>query len=328
MLQKSSTLFNANARCVYRQKWIIAGIILLVISIIILIKNIKRNPPRDIYRYDVSPQVYSYVTRKWFNNTGAEQWYNSDTVTMFDERLLDVLREHWITKGIDDTVHIPYMGYRETNEEDPSMGQARVIRNYFKNKPNGFFIECGAYDGETRSNTWVLEKQLNWTGILIEADPINFTKMLNKNRNAYMSPTCLSIKKFPMNVSFLMARNIGRIHAPHEQDGLSVTNSPDRAYEGVHVGVQCFPLASYIAALGIKTVDYFSLDIEGHELDVLKTIPFDRVDITTLSVEFTHVEGGQERLIKFMEEKGYTVHDLVTNEDNLANDVIFVKKSH
>ncbi|XP_015117741.1 uncharacterized protein LOC107041631 isoform X2 [Diachasma alloeum] len=282
MRTKGYALLNASAKCIWRQKWIIAGITLVIILIIIAIKNIKSAPlpPRDTYHDDVWPEAYSYVMRKWFNHTGAEQWYNSEDVNMFDERLLHVLRGHWITKEINNTVPFPYFGYRETHEKDPSMGQARIIRDYFNNKTNGFFIECGAYDGETRSNTWVLEKQLNWTGILIEADPINFTKMLNKNRRAYVSPTCLSIKKYPMHVPFLMARNIGRIHAPHKHNDPSITNSPDRAHEGMHVGVQCFPLASYIAALQIKTVDYFSLDIEGHELDVLETIPFDRVDIT------------------------------------------------
>ena len=45
---------------------------------------------------------------------------------------------------------------------------------------NGFFIECGAYDGETRSNTLNLERYYGWTEILIEADPINFNKILKK----------------------------------------------------------------------------------------------------------------------------------------------------
>lgn len=66
---------------------------------------------------------------------------------------------------------------------------------------NGFFIECGAYDGETRSNTLNLERYYGWTGILIEADPINFAKMSLKNRNAYLSPTCLSITRYPTIVS-------------------------------------------------------------------------------------------------------------------------------
>lgn len=45
------------------------------------------------------------------------------------------------------------------------------------------------------------------------------------------------------------------------------------------VNVQCFPFYTYILALNITVIDYFSLDVEGSELNVLKTIPFDKVDI-------------------------------------------------
>ena len=41
----------------------------------------------------------------------------------------------------------------------------------------------------------------------------------------------------------------------------------------------CFPFHSILFAIGNPSVDYFSLDIEGIELDVLKTIPWDKVDI-------------------------------------------------
>ena len=47
----------------------------------------------------------------------------------------------------------------------------------FKQK-NGFFIECGALDGETRSNTLILEEELDWSGILIDADPVNLMQCL------------------------------------------------------------------------------------------------------------------------------------------------------
>lgn len=46
-----------------------------------------------------------------------------------------------------------------------------------------------------------------------------------------------------------------------------------------YVKAQCFPIYSYLLALNITHVDYFSLDIEGDELDVLQTIPFDKVNI-------------------------------------------------
>ena len=43
--------------------------------------------------------------------------------------------------------------------------------------------------------------------------------------------------------------------------------------------VQCLPLYSILLALNTTTVDYFSLDVEGAELGVLKTIPWDKVNI-------------------------------------------------
>ena len=45
------------------------------------------------------------------------------------------------------------------------------------------------------------------------------------------------------------------------------------------IPVQCFPIYSILKALNRTTVDYFSLDIEGDELSVLKTIPWKSIDI-------------------------------------------------
>ena len=56
-------------------------------------------------------------------------------------------------------------------------------------------------------------------------------------------------------------------------------------YAGEIVQMQCLPLYSLLLALGNPTVDFLSLDIEGAEFQVLKTIPWDKVDIRALSVE-------------------------------------------
>lgn len=45
--------------------------------------------------------------------------------------------------------------------------------------------------------------------------------------------------------------------------------------------VHCMPLVSILLALN-QTIDYFSLDIEGHELAVLKTLPFDKIDVKVM----------------------------------------------
>ena len=43
--------------------------------------------------------------------------------------------------------------------------------------------------------------------------------------------------------------------------------------------VQCFPLYPILLSLGNPTVDLFSLDVEGSEMGVIETVPWDKVDI-------------------------------------------------
>jgi len=70
-------------------------------------------------------------------------------------------------------------------------------------------------------------------------------------------------------VSFEQKENQGRI---------SSKNAAGAHQEG-QVDVQCLPLWSLMLALNQTTIDYFSLDVEGSELAVLKTIPFEKLDI-------------------------------------------------
>ncbi|XP_076673527.1 uncharacterized protein LOC143371795 isoform X2 [Andrena cerasifolii] len=272
---------------------------------------------RDRYMDTVVESVYRDGVR-WYNgkvlSASSPQW----------NRYMDELRRDWIIWN-----HNPNQPYNleYPDQEDTSMGQASAIREALKDKENGFFVECGAYDGETRSNTLVLERFRGWKGLLVEADPLNFSKMLQKNRRAYMTPTCLGIVPYPTVSNFLMARNVGRLHEPNDTD-THLPNSPDVAHSGTHVSVQCIPFIHLMNALNVTTVDYFSLDIEGNELKVLKTIPFDEINIVTLSVEFSHAENGRKDLIDFMELKGYYIYSFVVRSDKLAHDIIFVKQDN
>ena len=67
--------------------------------------------------------------------------------------------------------------------------------------------------------------------------------------------------------------------------------------------VQCFPFYSILLALGVDHVDYFSLDVEFSELEVLKTVPFGAITIDTFTIEFRifnetgyDVEGSKKKL--------------------------------
>lgn len=271
------------------------------------------------YNYsDPEAIVRSPIRRKLMFHSETTSNYgknlNGPGVAMDDPRVISRLQQKFLVPPPDPASH--HLKLDNADLVDSSMGQAALIRRILRYKKNGFFVECGALDGETRSNSLYFERYLNWTGLLIEADPLNFAEILTKNRHAWLSPTCLSKNSYPEIVSFEQRSNLGRIS--------QLSPGSERPN---HVDVQCFPLYSYMLALNVTHIDYFSLDVEGDELDVLKAVPFDKINIETLSVEFAHVKYGRDALKSFMKSKGYRVDSEVTHPDWLANDFIFVKKS-
>ena len=90
------------------------------------------------------------------------------------------------------------------------------------------------------------------------------------HRKCYLLPHCLSLTNKTMNVKYRQKFNVGKVMSD---------NSPKKKGE-TYSNVTCFPLFGVLKAMNVSTVDYFSLDVEGNELDVLRTIPFDEVDIT------------------------------------------------
>ena len=66
---------------------------------------------------------------------------------------------------------------------------------------------------------------------------------------------------------------------PTEKEGIA-----RRRNHALEIQIQCFPLYSHLLALNQTKVDFLNLDIEGDELSVLKTIPFEKVDIAMISV--------------------------------------------
>ena len=80
----------------------------------------------------------------------------------------------------------PYLPYSKSQ-----LGQDLFALAFAKEEEQNFFVEFGATNGLSLSNTWLLEKQLGWTGIL--AEPANiWHKELKANRNCSIDTNCVS----------------------------------------------------------------------------------------------------------------------------------------
>ncbi|XP_064103080.1 uncharacterized protein LOC135213114 isoform X2 [Macrobrachium nipponense] len=158
---------------------------------------------------------------------------------------------------------------------------------------NGIFVELGALDGETHSNTVFLERELGWTGLLIEPLPEGFRNLTKKGRKAYSinAGAALTNKSAIEHFKVYDYNSLGLSH---------ITNKTSKT-----VAIKTFPLYTMLLAVNITTIDFLSLDVEGDELKVLQTMPWDKVQVRVMCVEINHVEGGAPAVINYMEKQGY-----------------------
>ncbi|XP_052227732.1 uncharacterized protein LOC127842327 isoform X2 [Dreissena polymorpha] len=270
-----------------------------------------------VHEQSFQPMVIPQERDASFDYKAAMQALNEAKVSHDDPRLIRLIRDYYIEPP-------SLEPYNLTKPErlDPSSGQAPFIDSRLNFMEGGFYVECGALDGEESSNTLFFEKVRKWNGLLIEADPSNYQDMKSKHRKAFTINACLSIQPYPTMAKFQKALNMGRIVDNSEAKAWVVANrmKPDE------VSVQCFPMYSLLLAMNQLEVDFFSLDVEGDELRVLQTIPFDKVDIKMMTIEYIHTVGKERGLKNFVEPKGYDSLLQMSRWDWGVNDIIVRKK--
>ena len=145
----------------------------------------------------------------------------------------------------------------------------------------GVFVEAGANDGVTQSNTLLFERRYGWTGLLVEPIP-ELAARCRKNRpncvveNAALVPAGYGRPTVEMTFCNLMSQVKGAMksaaeEADHLRRGSECQNL--RTYE---VSVPAATLSELLDRHGLSRVDLLSLDVEGFELAALRGLDFSR----------------------------------------------------
>jgi FkbM family methyltransferase len=181
------------------------------------------------------------------------------------------------------------------------------------NYKNGFFLEIGAHDGIHNSNTFYFEKNLNWSGILIE--PSNYYNHLIKNRskkNKFFNCGCSDNE----NTSILEGDGDFSLFSNEVDDEFynwykSKNNLKNKKK------IKLVTLNSIlINSEAPKIIDFFSLDVEGMEIQVLKGLNFDEFNFKFLVVECYNKEKFK-KINNFLCKKNYSYVDHLTPWDAL-----------
>jgi FkbM family methyltransferase len=187
------------------------------------------------------------------------------------------------------------------------LGQDLLVLQLLDGKRGGFFLDSGAADGVSASNTFLLEVQYGWTGICVEPDAAFFESLVT-NRRSHCVNCCLYDRE--EEVRFVEASTLGGIRSEYEPALLNhaktVFRLPvDAAGEPATVIKTARTVRSVLREFRApRVIDYWSLDTEGSELTILKSFPFDEYAFRVLTVEHNRYPV-REAIKDFLESRGY-----------------------
>lgn len=181
------------------------------------------------------------------------------------------------------------------------IGQDRWVCEVLKYKRDGFFLDFGGFEGLLHSNTYYLEKFLNWRGILVEPNPVPYA-------SACAVRSCITVnaalwKTSRESIEFCDAHGLSSFKEYRDLDQNSELRS--RITKRVF-NVDTINPTELLERFNAPTlIDYMSLDVEGAEVDVLEALDLSKFKIALMSIEHNHVVIKKNKIRRILSDLGY-----------------------
>jgi FkbM family methyltransferase len=187
---------------------------------------------------------------------------------------------------------------------------------------NGYYVELGANDGRTQSNTLHFERHKGWKGLLVEPSPTAFQHcvMTRSPRNSIVCACCvepeLSGTLIPMEYFNLKTTRTDRnpdqdlaVALPELRQ--NVGGEPDLAFRFGSEGHTLTELLDLVSAPSL--IDFLSLDVEGNEINVLRGL-----DLSAYKFRYLLIESRRPEVIGgYLSENGYMLAERLSHHDYL-----------
>ena len=170
-------------------------------------------------------------------------------------------------------------------------------------KLDGYFVEFGATNGFTLSNTYLLESKLRWKGIVAEPFPF-WHESLAKNRNCIIDKRCVWTKT---------GETVRFLGTPSDPEFATIETFKDSDHykelraknPEVHM-VETISLNDLLTSnQAPKIVDYLSVDTEGSEFEILNAFDFVAHRPRIITVEHNFVEAHKKQVHALLTSHGY-----------------------
>lgn len=146
------------------------------------------------------------------------------------------------------------------------------------------YVELGAFNGKRESNTRFFDLCLHWDGLLIEANPLKYPKLLENRPHAHcmnFAPSCNNNNfnnNGPPDVTMIPFHSVAFTNAA-QANVLSHYDNTNL------VNIPCDQLTPPVLDILGGNITFFSLDVEGAENQVLRTVDFSKVHVDIWMVE-------------------------------------------
>ncbi len=171
---------------------------------------------------------------------------------------------------------------RSCLRDSPSqMGQDALALLMCEGEEPKFFVEAGACDGYFSSNTWLLESQFGWTGILCEPGQVWHEKLLSLRHCTIDTRALWSTSGNTLQFHQTELPNLSTIEGFTDVDMHAASRRGGENYEVASVSLVDL-LDEYEAP---NYIDFLSLDTEGTEFEILSEFPFGRYSFGVIVCE-------------------------------------------
>ncbi len=197
-----------------------------------------------------------------------------------------------------------------------SFGGCDLLIDYiFKSKKKGFYLDVGCQHPVSNNNTYLLYKR-GWNGINIDLDPKNI-RLFNLERPDEINICkCISSSNSKKDLFFF--------HPGSPINSLEEKTTRDKSNFTLKK-IKTYTLNSILEDHKILNIDYFNLDVEGHEIDILKNFDIKHYKPKVVSVEFIDYQ------MKKLEFKNNDINRVLQSDLYkyfISNDYHFVNWSH
>lgn len=215
-----------------------------------------------------------------------------------------------------------------SNYSSYSLNNIDILMMEYLNYENGFFIESGANDGLSQSNTALYEFEFLWKGLLVEPNKKKFFECKKRRKNSIVENYALVSSNYQSDCIS------GNFSTLDYSESLMSMVIDDGDYTDDHlkfhrnekienfeiVDVPAITIEKLIQKHRISKIDFFSLDVEGYELSVLNGLDFNNIRPKYFLIETSNNSKYQKLIGNYMKEKNYNFVKRLTGNDDLFID--------